>query len=93
MLDVSDRTDHWRVLKAGEDSAKLGNYVEQWRRKFAKFSDLPRKTQEAVSELRMCSIQERIDVGVRVGESTFWLNDRPELLAEYEEEKGEDKSK
>lgn len=89
MLDVSDRVDHWRVLKIGQGGADC-NYVEQWRRLFKTFNALPRKTQEAVSELRMCKVGESIeDRGQRIGEKTFWLKDSQELLEEYNENEPE----
>ena len=88
MLDVSDMTSHWRVLKIGD--APLGetmNNVEQWRRKYRGFRDLPRKTQEAVAVLRMCDLGEHLTgVGCKVSDNTFWIDDQPELLAEYEDE-------
>lgn len=85
MLDVSQQDFHWRVLKIGQDPARPPhNYIEQWRRQYAEFKDIPIKTQEAVAALSMCEDSGRIEgIGQRVSSSTFWLDDRVELLKEY----------
>ena len=96
MLDIHNGKDHWRVIKIGEgehDTAPEGiyqtyHYVEQWRRRFATFKDIPAKTQEVVSVLSMCETGGSIKgTGQKVSPDTFWVDDKPEILAEYEEEK------
>jgi len=97
MLDVHNGKDHWRVIKIGEgesDSDPLiyqtYHYVEQWRRKFAAFKDMPKLTQEAVAVLSMCEDKGSIQgIGQKVSSDTFWIDDKLELLAEYEEEKSD----
>lgn len=72
MLDVTERTDHWRIIRLDEAS-----YVEVYREKFATFNDLPKKIQEVVAVLKMCQPQERIaGVGRRIGEHTFWVEEQ-----------------
>lgn len=96
MLDIHNGKDHWRVIKIGEgveDDAetliyKTYHYVEQWRRRFNTFKDMPPKTQEVVSVLSMCETGGSIKgTGQKVSHDTFWVDDKPEILEEYEEEK------
>jgi len=56
MLDVSQQDFHWRVIKIGQDPARPPhNYIEQWRRQYSEFKDIPTKTQEAVAALSILS--------------------------------------
>jgi len=105
MLDIHNGKDHWRVVKIGIEKREPGeytspspyqtyDYVEQWRRRFAAFKELPKLTQEAVSLLSMCEHHGAIaGIGQKVSPDTFWVDDTPELLAEYEEEKSDSRSK
>jgi len=94
MIDVSEQDSHWRVLKIGLDpvsslefAGRYESYIEQWRRQYARFGDMPIKTQESVAALSMIHDGERIkDLGMRVSATTFWLDDNDELLKEYEDE-------
>lgn len=84
MLDVSDCDSHWRVVSI--EPAKTGNFVEQWRKRFGSFQELPEKTRFAVASLRMCEDQGRIQgVGQKVSEKTFWVDAAPEILEEYDD--------
>ena len=99
MIDVSEQDSHWRVMKLGatpqQASSKSvffhpANYVEQWRRQYAKFKDIPLATQVAVAALSMCKDREAINgIGMRVSARTFWLDDTEETLKEYEDENRE----
>ena len=94
MLDVSEQTDlKWRVLRIGANDMitppGMGvaiPYIEQWRRIFPTFHQMPVKTKEAVACLRMCEPRGTIlGIGQKVSEQTFWLDDNPDLLGEYDD--------
>lgn len=91
MLDVSTTTTNgtrWRVMHIEHDidnEADQG-YIEQWRRMFSTFGDMPTKTREAVSVLRMHKDGEQVTgYGQRVSESTYWIDSTPEVMEEYDE--------
>jgi len=102
VLDVTDKQDHWRVLKLGVNVTSVapiayarsfaagleGSNLEQWRRSYPNFHAMPTKTKEAVAVLKMNQDGEKTEgIGRRVSENTFWLEDNPVILAEYEEER------
>lgn len=103
MIEVADRAQFWRVIKYGPARAEFGmaplkvegklvtydwQYIEEWRKKYERFQDLPHLTQEAVAMLTLCDNNQAVAcVGRRVSQDTFWLDDNPGLLAEYEKEK------
>ena len=103
MIEVADRAQFWRVIKYGSAKAEYGlapvkiegqlvqydwNYIEEWRRKYKTFQDLPSRTKEAVALLTLCDDNQAVKaVGRRVSRDTFWLDDNPALLAEYKKEK------
>jgi hypothetical protein len=85
MLDVQDKQTHWRVthIDQGKDG---GNYLEQWRRQFATFGDMPKLTQTAVAVLTMQDDLGSVPgLGRRVSKEVYWLEDTKELLQEYED--------
>lgn len=94
MIDASEQDSHWRVIKIGADpvvseasQGKFLSYIEQWRKLYPTFKDMPIKTQEAVAALSMCPAQGRIaGLGMRVSATTFWIDDDDDLLKEYEDE-------
>lgn len=95
MLEASDKKKYWRIIKYGPAPTgfglapmKIDGYIEQWRKKYNGFSSLPPMTQEAIAVLAMCEPNEKIGgIGRRISKSTYWLDDKPELLNEYDEEK------
>lgn len=94
MLDVSEQDDRWRVFYIKATTAQVTHeaslenpdtYIEQWRRQFRCFNDVPQKTREAVSYLAMCANGEKIKgIGQRVSEKTYWLDSTPDVLKEYD---------
>lgn len=100
---MTDKLDHWRVLKLGVNVTSVapdsyarsvaagfdvGCTYEQWRRSYPNFHAMPTKTKEAVAVLKMNQDGEKTEgIGRRVSENTFWLEDNPVILAEYEEER------
>ena len=94
MIDASEQDSHWRVIKIGPDQAILNasqgkylSYIEQWRKLYPTFKDMPTKTQEAIAALSMCPEKGRIaGLGMRVSATTFWIDDDDALLKEYEDE-------
>ena len=86
MLDVSDKQDHWRVIHIAEGPVANAQptYVEQWRKRYSTFGDIPKKTQTAVAVLAMGADTERIaGYGQKVSDTNYWVDDTPEILEEY----------
>lgn len=59
-------------------------YHEVWRLEYPDFMALPERTRVNVAALRMYAANEKVPgLGRRVSDTTFWLDDSPELLEEY----------
>jgi hypothetical protein len=71
LLDITDRDDHWRIIRIDE-----ATYKETYRKEYKKFSDMPKKIQEVVSILKMCKPDETVEgVGRRISNTTFWVEE------------------
>lgn len=86
MIDVHNAGTYWRVAYISE-SPPADQCIEEWRKMYPQFSDLPPRTQLAVAILRMAGDGEQVNsIGRRVSDKTFWLHDNKAMLAEYTKE-------